>query len=133
MRLGGERQHRAVASTLFRRVRLRGVLSMVALAAFAGAVRPGLPSQFHSNHPYDAPMGIGVRRANAERIRRLNVERQKELTADGVKLLAIATDLKTQVDRGEADKRSDDVTHEAEQIGKLAHGIQQKMKETYIK
>ncbi len=78
-------------------------------------------------------MGEDARKASAERIRRLSVERQKELAADGVKLLAIATDLKAQVDRGDADKLSDNVAQEADQIGKLAHGIQQKMKATFTK
>jgi len=57
-----------------------------------------------------------------------NNERQKRLVADTEKLLALATDLKAQVDKTNKDTLSVDVIKKAEEIEKLAHSVKERMK-----
>jgi nitric oxide reductase activation protein len=57
-----------------------------------------------------------------------NNERQKRLVADTNKLLELATDLKTQVDKSNKDTLSVDVIKKADQIEKLAHSVKERMK-----
>jgi hypothetical protein len=57
-----------------------------------------------------------------------NNERQKRLVADTDKLLALATDLKAQVDKTNKDTLSVDVIKKAEEIEKLAHSVKERMK-----
>jgi hypothetical protein len=57
-----------------------------------------------------------------------NNERQKRLVADTEKLLALATDLKAQVDKTNKDTLSVDVIKKADEIEKLAHSVKERMK-----
>src|ERR1700722_12619476 len=57
-----------------------------------------------------------------------NNERQKKLVADTDKLLALATDLKEQVNKTNKDILSVDVIKKAEEIEKLAHSVKERMK-----
>ncbi len=57
-----------------------------------------------------------------------NVDRQKKLVADTDKLLALATDLKEQVDKSTKDTLSVDVIKKADEIEKLAHSVKERMK-----
>jgi hypothetical protein len=57
-----------------------------------------------------------------------NNERQKRLVADTDKLLALASDLKAQVDKTNKDTLSVDVIKKAEEIEKLAHSVKERMK-----
>jgi hypothetical protein len=57
-----------------------------------------------------------------------NNERQKRLVADTDKLLALATDLKAQVDKTNQNTLSVDVIKKAEEIEKLAHSVKERMK-----
>jgi hypothetical protein len=57
-----------------------------------------------------------------------NNERQKKLVADTDKLLALATDLKAQVDKTNKDTLSVDVIKKADEIEKLAHSVKERMK-----
>jgi hypothetical protein len=57
-----------------------------------------------------------------------NNERQKRLVADTEKLLALATDLKAQVDKSNKDTLSVDVIKKAEEIEKLARSVKERMK-----
>ena len=68
-------------------------------------------------------------RHRAEQQARLrNDDRQKRLVADTEKLLALATDLKTQVDKSTKDTLSVDVIKKADEIEKLAHSVKERMK-----
>jgi len=71
--------------------------------------------------------------ANQKRIKDLNVLRQKQLTSDAAKLLALATELNTKLDAKSERSREDlsipDLMHKAEQIEKLAHSVRIKMAE----
>jgi hypothetical protein len=57
-----------------------------------------------------------------------STERQKRLVADTDKLLALATDLKQQVDKTNKNILSVDVIKKAEEIEKLAHSVKERMK-----
>ena len=57
-----------------------------------------------------------------------NNERQKRLVADTDKLLALATELKQDVDKTNKDVLSVDVIKKAEEIEKLAHNVKERMK-----
>jgi hypothetical protein len=57
-----------------------------------------------------------------------SMERQKRLVADTDKLLALATDLKQQVDKTNRNILSVDVIKKADEIEKLAHSVKERMK-----
>ena len=57
-----------------------------------------------------------------------NGERQKKLVADTEKLLALANQLKEDVDKSTKDTLSLDVVRKADEIEKLAHSVKEKMK-----
>jgi hypothetical protein len=56
------------------------------------------------------------------------VDRQKQLVNDTQKLLALANELKAQVDKSNKDTLSLDVIRKADEIEKLAHNVKEKMK-----
>lgn len=57
-----------------------------------------------------------------------NVDRQKQLVSDTEKLLALANELKADVDKSNKDTLSLDVIRKADEIEKLAHSVKEKMK-----
>jgi hypothetical protein len=57
-----------------------------------------------------------------------NTDRQKQLVSDTQKLLALANELKTDVDKSNKDMLSLEVIKKAEEIEKLAHSVKEKMK-----
>ena len=57
-----------------------------------------------------------------------NSDRQKRLVADTDKLLALATQLKQDVDKTNKDVLSVDVVKKADEIEKLAHSVKERMK-----
>jgi hypothetical protein len=57
-----------------------------------------------------------------------NSDRQKHLVADTDKLLALATELKQDVDKTNKDVLSVEVIKKAEEIEKLAHSVKERMK-----
>ena len=65
-------------------------------------------------------------RAQLEKMR--NDDRQKQLVDDTNKLLSLATELKTDVDKTNKDTLSLDVIKKADEIEKLAHNVKEKMK-----
>lgn len=58
-----------------------------------------------------------------------NSDRQKQLVQDTNKLLELATQLKTEVDKTNQDVLSVDVIKKAEEIEKLAKNVKNQMKE----
>ncbi len=67
-------------------------------------------------------------RLEEQQARTRNNERQKRLVADTNKLLALATDLKQQLDKTNTDVLSVDVVKKAEEIEKLAKSVKDRMK-----
>jgi hypothetical protein len=57
-----------------------------------------------------------------------NAERRKQIADDSARLLKLATDLKTEVDKTTKDTLSLSVIRKADEIEKLAHGVKEKMK-----
>jgi hypothetical protein len=85
-----------------------------------GQQRPGMAS------PEDPSPLEATRAEQQERMR--NSDRQKRLVADTDKLLALATDLKAQVDKSNKDTLSVEVIKKADEIEKLAHSVKERMK-----
>ena len=59
-----------------------------------------------------------------------NLERKKQIADDSAKLLKLASDLKSEVDKTSKDTLSLGVIRKAEEIEKLAHNVKEKMKLT---
>jgi hypothetical protein len=57
-----------------------------------------------------------------------NAERKKQIADDSEKLLKLATDLKSEVDKTSKDTLSLNVIRKADAIEKLAHDVKEKMK-----
>src|SRR6202051_2886657 len=93
--------------------------------AQGGRQIPGFPTPGRSN-PGDADPMDPHRADVQEKMR--NNDRQKRLVADTDKLLALATDLKAQVDKSTKDTLSVDVIKKADEIEKLAHSVKERMK-----
>ena len=89
---------------------------------------PGrLPGTPKSGMPGDEPNPLDPHREEQQAKLR-NDDRQKRLVADTDKLLALATDLKAQVDKSTKNTLSVDVIKKAEEIEKLAHNVKERMK-----
>jgi len=71
-----------------------------------------------------------LKRTEEEMDRVRNGERQKKLIEDTEKLLALANELKLDVDKTSKDTLSLDVIRKADEIEKLAHSVKEKMKGT---
>jgi len=63
-----------------------------------------------------------------QQARARSTERQKKLVADTDKLLELATELKTDVDKTNQNILSMDVIKKADEIEKLAHSVKERMK-----
>jgi hypothetical protein len=87
---------------------------------------PGFPTPGHNGNPMDTDPMDPHRNEQQEKMR--NNDRQKRLVADTDKLLALATDLKAQVDKSTKDTLSVDVIKKAEEIEKLARSVKERMK-----
>jgi hypothetical protein len=87
---------------------------------------PGIPFPGRNGNPAEPDPMDPHRAEQQERMR--NNDRQKRLVADTDKLLALATDLKAQVDKSNKDTLSVDVIKKAEEIEKLAHSVKERMK-----
>jgi nitric oxide reductase activation protein len=57
-----------------------------------------------------------------------NLERHKKLVDDTAKLVSLADELKSDVDKSNKDTLSLDVIRKADEIEKLAHSVKEKMK-----
>ena len=86
---------------------------------------PGLPPNGRANPGEPDPVDPH-REEQQEKVR--NSDRQKRLVQDTDKLLALATDLKAQVDKSTKDTLSVDVIKKADEIEKLAHSVKERMK-----
>jgi hypothetical protein len=86
--------------------------------------RPGLGN---GHAPVDPDSPLDPHRAELQEKAR-SVDRQKRLVADTDKLLALATDLKQQVDKTNQNILSVDVIKKADEIEKLAHSVKERMK-----
>jgi hypothetical protein len=76
-----------------------------------------------------SPQAVAATQSGAQAIDPAIVERRKQMTDDGAKLLALASDLKAEVDRTNQDTLSLEVVRKAEEIEKLAHAVKERMKQ----
>jgi DNA topoisomerase VI subunit B len=67
---------------------------------------------------------------NLKRISELNELRQKEMTSDTAKLVELANQLKAEMDKGGKGIPNMEEVRRVEEIEKLAHGVQSKMRAT---
>jgi hypothetical protein len=87
-----------------------------------------MPPQQTPNAPIPEP-GITLSpQIEQEQAKLRNTDRQRKLIADTQKLLSLATELKTDVDKSTRDTMSLDVIKKADEIEKLAHSVKEKMK-----
>lgn len=68
--------------------------------------------------------------SKAARLEAANAVRRKQIADDAAKLLELATELKTEVDKTDKDTLSLQVIRKAESIERLAKGVKEKMKLT---
>jgi hypothetical protein len=73
-------------------------------------------------------MEMREQQAKAQNFAAANAERKKQIADDSTKLLKLATDLKTEVDKTTKDTLSLSVIRKADEIEKLAHSVKEKMK-----
>jgi hypothetical protein len=98
-----------------------------------GAGMPGLPENANPH-----PNGVRALRdsmqvqENRKRMALINVERQKEMTSDTAKLLALANEVKSDTEKSDKDVMSMLEVHKVEQIEKLARTVREKMKASYV-
>lgn len=124
-----------------------GVAAVAALAATLALTQQQQPTQDSPStsqpRPWAAsqPAAIRMPDANAQmemqqqpskktKLEAANVERRKQIADDAAKLLELATELKTEVDKTDKDTLSLQVIRKAETIEKLAKGVKEKMKLT---
>jgi len=114
------------------------ILTMMALALLMGGVgRPQIQSPALSGQSGQNPsganplpdMGPSLSPAQEEKQGKArNDERQKRLEADTDKLLALATQLHTDVAKTNKNVLSIDVIKRADEIEKLAHAVKERMR-----
>jgi hypothetical protein len=118
---------------------LRAAVVGVALLMGSGALIEGQMSQpFPAQQQQQGHPGVGLPslgpsdpmspQMEEQQVRSRNNDRQKHLVADTEKLLALATQLKQDVDKTNKDVMSVDVIKRADEIEKLAHSVKERMK-----
>jgi hypothetical protein len=129
----------APVARIIRSAAFLGAMAAVPLTAgISGAQQQGASPQFPMPDASNASPRSGLngraddpmtQQATEKRIKELNVLRQKEITTDAAKLLLLATELKTKLDKGGEEASSLDMMHKAEQIEKLARNVRARMTE----
>jgi hypothetical protein len=113
------------------------VIGIAFLMGVSGAIAGGQLSQPGSQQQPIGRPGVEVPPMGPElspqmqerQARSLNSERQKRLVADTDKLLALATELKQDMDKTNKNVLSIEVIRKADQIEKLAHSVKERMKD----
>jgi len=75
----------------------------------------------------DSPVD-GAGSIEAQQARMRNSDRQRQLVDDTQRLLSLANELKTEVDKSDKNTLSLEVIRKADEIEKLAHNVKEKMK-----
>jgi hypothetical protein len=125
-----------------------GLVATVALFAFAQQQQTQQPSQqgsssmpAHPEKPVLLPetnrlpdandqMEMNQQQSKKDKVKVANALRRKQISDDAAKLLELATELKTAVDKTDKDTLSVDVIRKADTIERLAKGVKEKMKLT---
>ena len=85
-----------------------------------------------ANHPMDANQKMQLQEQAQKKVNfeAANAERKKQLTDDSARLLKLANELKTEVDKTDKDTLSISVIRKADEIERLAKIVKEKMKLT---
>lgn len=75
-------------------------------------------------------MEINEKRSKVLNFEAANRERKRQLTEDATRLLQLVAELRQDIDRSALEARKSDSIRKAEEIERLAHSVQQKMKLT---
>jgi len=115
-------------------------VALVALASFAGLAQSTNPPVLapkpliipSANRLPDAndQMEMREQQGKQQDFATANAERRKQIASDSAKLLKLAADLKTEVDKTTRDTLSINVIRKADEIERLAHSVKEKMKLT---
>lgn len=119
-----------------------GIAALVAVAAlvltpiageglFQGGMQiPRLPPEINPIPDPNQQMKMNERQTQTKNFEAVNAERKRQLAEDSAKLLKLAADLKSEVDKTSKDTLSLNVIRKADEIEKLAHDVKEKMKLT---
>jgi len=102
------------------------VMSTLCLGQSPGQTSPRLPNP--TQIPPSPADDAARERIEKEMAKKANEERQAQLKRDTDRLLKLATELKTSVDKTDQNTLSLEVVKKAEEIEKLAHSVKEKMK-----
>jgi cytochrome c-type biogenesis protein CcmH/NrfG len=89
---------------------------------------PHLPPELNRFPDSNQANDINSQQTQKKDFEAANTERKKQIADDSEKLLKLATDLKTEVDKTSKDTLSLNVIRKADAIEKLAHDVKEKMK-----
>ena len=121
---------------------IRGASGLAILTTLiAVAQQPQQAPSLNPDKPYLSPeanrlpdkndqMQLNSEQAKKQHFETANAERKRQISDDTAKLLELATELKTEVDKTSKDTLSLNVIRKAESIEKLAKGVREKMKLT---
>jgi len=98
--------------------------------AIAFPDRPILPAGVNPAPDANDQMRMQEQQSKKDKFEAANALRRKQIADDAAKLLALATELKTAVDKTDKDTLSIDVIRKADTIERLAKGVKDKMKLT---
>jgi hypothetical protein len=115
-----------------------GVLAVAVAVVLPPMVGAGAPQSSFPHVPPEITRlpdsnqvnAINAKETASQAFEAANTERKKQIADDSAKLLKLATDLKTEVDKTNKDTLSINVIRKAEAIEKLAHDVKEKMKLT---
>ncbi|MGA9668514.1 MAG: hypothetical protein WBQ94_04855 [Terracidiphilus sp.] len=113
-----------------------GILAVLATVAISLVVGGGMAQTSYPRYSPEiirAPDRNQVDEINKQQTQKqnfeaANAERKKQINAESIKLLKLATDLKAEVDKTSKDTLSMGVIRKADEIEKLAHDVKEKMK-----
>jgi hypothetical protein len=89
-----------------------------------------LPTPINQAPDANAQMEKQDQQSKQQNFAAANAERKKQIADDSAKLVKLATDLKSEVDKTTKDTLSLNVIRKADEIEKLAHAVKEKMKIT---
>jgi len=123
----------------------RAIACLVGAAALAGGAQTAQQQQDSPkagpDKPYLLPeanrlpdanqqMEMHDQQAGPQNYAAANIERKKQISDDSTRLLKLATELKSEVDKTTKDTLSLGVIRKADEIERLAHSVKEKMKLT---
>jgi hypothetical protein len=121
-----------------KKMALAGLLAGLVFIAMTPAVSDGmgqnsyphLPPELNRIPDSNQANQINDQQSKKDSFEAANAARKKQITSDSAKLLKLATELKSEVDKTDKDTLSVGVIRKADEIEKLAHSVKEKMQLT---